>query len=114
MTRNLIGVGDDRWLRESLRRDPVQELREVREELARKVSKKPLTPVLKGCRLAQLVIQCASSYSKIQFNTIYNALSQLSIFCSKNYFFTSSVHKIKPFGYVEIVELKKKLNEFLK
>lgn len=36
MTRNLIGVGDDRWLRESLRRDPLQELRECKEELARK------------------------------------------------------------------------------
>ena len=38
MTHNLLGVGDDRWLRESLRRDPLQELRECKEELARKVS----------------------------------------------------------------------------
>ena len=37
MTHNLLGVGDDRWLRESLRRDPLQELRECKEELARKV-----------------------------------------------------------------------------
>ena len=36
MTHNLLGVGDDRWLRESLRRDPIQELRECKEELARK------------------------------------------------------------------------------
>jgi len=36
MTHNLLGVGDDRWLRESLRRDPLQELRECKEELARK------------------------------------------------------------------------------
>ena len=38
MTHNLLGVGDDRWLRESLRRDPLQELRECKEELARKVN----------------------------------------------------------------------------
>ena len=40
MTHNLLGVGDDRWLRESLRRDPLQELRECKEELARKVNSK--------------------------------------------------------------------------
>ena len=38
MGHNLIGVGDDRWLRESLRKDPLQELRECKEELAQKVS----------------------------------------------------------------------------
>lgn len=36
MAHNLLGVGDDRWLRESLRKDPLQELRECKEELARK------------------------------------------------------------------------------
>ena len=45
MTHNLLGVGDDRWLRESLRRDPLQELRECKEELARKVIKIPEVPV---------------------------------------------------------------------
>ena len=37
MTTNLIGLGDEHWLRESLRKDPLQELKDVKAELQRKV-----------------------------------------------------------------------------